>query len=103
DAIEPGLGSAPQPLAATRGAIKGGAEFLSALTAPQQVALMVAIPAVGQIPEVGHTLSRLVSAGFSIDMLVGAAKQSPKLRQQISNSDLEGATQTATSMALNVG
>jgi hypothetical protein len=89
------LGGAGGPR--TRGVIKGVEDAASGLTSPASVALTAATFGLGSIPVVG----KLVAAGFGLQQLVGAAKQSPKLMQQIRSGDTEGAWRTGTEMGLS--
>jgi hypothetical protein len=86
-----------------RGAIEGASDLAGGLTSPRNLATLVAIPGLAKIPKAGPVLSRLVSAGFSLQMIDNAAQQAPELVKQIKAGDAEGATRSITHMALSWG
>jgi hypothetical protein len=104
-----------------RGVTTGAQDFLSGWTTPKSIALILATgglgsagklaqlsePAAGRAAAVGARympiVQRLVSGGFSLDMIYGALKQSPQLIQQIRKGDTEGAAHTLTGMVATLG
>ncbi|MGC1107098.1 MAG: hypothetical protein WA876_11215 [Candidatus Acidiferrales bacterium] len=86
---------------------KGVAEFAGGMTTAPNMLLMAGGPAVKMLtPIVGEAgvaiVNRLIQAGFSASMLIGAARQSPELVDAIKNGDYKTAEQVATEMALGL-
>jgi Histidine phosphatase superfamily (branch 1) len=92
--------STPHP-----GAARGAAEFASGLTTPENLLLMAGTGGLGALErQLGKGLvSRLVSAGFSADMLHGAYQQIPKLREAWNQQDWPQVRQQLVKLALGTG
>jgi N12 class adenine-specific DNA methylase len=91
----PGEGMASK---SARGAMKGLESAAGGLMTPESITIIGATMGAAAIPVV----RRLVSAGFSYDMLKTAWQQNPQLKRQIAEGDVEGAAATAMSMGVNV-
>ena len=103
-AILPGVGLfGLLPDTVKRGVAKGAADFWTTMASPENVAIMAATMGLGNGPRAAQVLSRVISGGFSLQMIHGAAQQSPKLLQQLKAGDAEGATETITAMAAALG
>ena len=89
----------------SHGVARGAAEFASSLTTPENLLLMVGSGGLGTLEkQLGKGLvSRLVSAGFSGQMLHDAYKQHPALREAWNKEDWPMVRQTLTRMALGTG
>ena len=89
------------------GVEKGVEEFAGGATTAPNMLLMAGGPAMKLLePLVGEVgigvINKLIQAGFSAQMLTGAAKQSPQLVQAVKNGDYAQARQIATEMALGM-
>jgi ddrB-like ParB superfamily domain/phage-Barnase-EndoU-ColicinE5/D-RelE like nuclease1 len=107
--------------AVNKGFTTAAQDFLSGFTTLKSISLLLATgglggagklselsePAVNAIAKTGAKwmprIQRLVSAGFSIDMIRSALEQSPQLIKQIKTGDTEGATHTLTTMLGSLG
>ncbi|HEX4275842.1 MAG TPA: hypothetical protein VHZ74_10825 [Bryobacteraceae bacterium] len=94
DAI-PGNGT---PSQIARGAVEGAESFGSGLTTPTNAAILAGTAGLGEALPV---VSRLLSTGFSLQMLRSAFDQSPQFTKQVQNGDYEGATKTLTQIGLS--
>ncbi len=90
----------PQP-----GIARGVASFASGMTTPENLALMAGSSGLGAVAsDLGKTaISKLVSLGFSSQMIADAARQSPTFVKQLTAGDFDQAKQTLTSMVLEGG
>lgn len=96
EAAVPGTGT---PSKIARGVIQGTEAATTGFLTPKNLALMTATFGAGGVP----VLNALVSGGFALDSIWGAAQQYPQLREQISRGDVQGAAQTLTSMGIQAG
>ena len=79
------------------GVAKGTLEVAEALTTPENVAIIASLGlTAGALP----LLSRIISAGFSIELLRGVVQQYPELREAMNTGDEQRAAQVATRMGL---
>ena len=79
------------------GVARGAVEFAEGLTTPANIALIASIGlTAGAFPIV----TRLISAGFSIDLIRGAVQQYPELREALNSGDEQRVAQVATRMGL---
>lgn len=89
---------ARHPVLTATGEIAGG------FTSPESIAIIGATGGLGEIGgAAGKILPRLVSAGFSLQQLYGAAKESPELWKAIKEGDYNRAEYLATRMGLQTG
>lgn len=80
-----------------RGAVKGAETFGSSLTTPLNASILAGTAGLSEALPI---VSRLLSAGFSIQMLKGAFDRSPELASRVKSGDYEGAAQALTEMGL---
>jgi hypothetical protein len=79
----------------------GAAEFAGGLTSPENIALIAGTGGLGELPGVaGRLIPRLVSAGFSAQMLHSAYQQAPELKAAIDRGDYPEAERLATILGL---
>ena len=79
------------------GIARGAAEVAESLTTPFNIALLTSIGLTGgAFPLV----SRLISGGFSVDLIRGAVQEYPELREALNSGDEQRAAQVATRMGL---
>lgn len=90
--------SAPEKIA--RGVTEGVLDTASGLTNPLNALFAIATGGASVIEKKLGTeaLTRLISAGFSADMIYNAGRQAPQLWDQIKAGDWQGASKTITSM-----
>lgn len=90
----------PQP-----GATRGAAQFASGLTTPESLLLMAGSGGLGTLgKQLGTGLvSRLISAGFSADMLHNAYQQIPALRESWNQQDWPQVRQQLVKLTLGTG
>ena len=81
-----------------QGIIGGENELAKGLTSPLSMALLGAGIGLETMP----VMSRLASAGFSLQSLIGAYKGIPAVKQAIDNGDVESAAQLITGEAGNL-
>jgi hypothetical protein len=82
----------------------GAAEFAGGLTSPENVALIAGTGGLGELPgAAGRLIPRLVSAGFSAQMLHSAYEQYPDFKKALDTGDYSTAERLATEMGLTVG
>jgi len=70
-----------------------------ALTTPDNLAIIGTTQGLGLLGEAAPTVSRLIAAGFSYQMLKGAVDQYPQLKDSINKGDYGTAAETLTKMA----
>ncbi len=84
--------------------LEGVAQGVSGFTSPKSLALIFGsaggIGAIAKTPEGAATLSRLISAGFSADMIKGLYDQSKDFRAAIDAKDYDAAQRIAGRMAV---
>lgn len=87
------------------GPVRGAAKFASGLTTPENLLLGVGTGGIGTLEKQlgGQVVGRLISAGFTGDMLYGAYKQVPALRDAWNKEDWPQVGQQLTQIALGVG
>jgi hypothetical protein len=87
------------------GVVRGAAKFASGLTTPENALLMAGTGGLGKLAtQIGKTgVSKLVSMGFSADMLWKAFEQSPQFAEQAKAGDWGAARETLTSIGLGTG
>jgi hypothetical protein len=90
----PGSGPASQ---VARGAVEGAEGFGSGLTTPMNAALIAGTAGFGEALPV---VSKLLSGGFSLQMLRSAFDQSPEFAKRVKSGDYEGAAKTLTQIGL---
>lgn len=83
-------GSAALPAGVARGAAQGVEEFMSGLTSPTNVMLMGGMGLLKAAP----TLQKLASAGFSVDMLMGAYRENQNFQAAVQAGDSEAAARS---------
>jgi hypothetical protein len=108
DREQPGVGHAILPFEAATsqpGAIRGAAEFAGGLTTPESLLLMAGSGGLGTLgKQLGTGLvSRLISAGFSADMLHSAYQQIPALRDSWNQQDWPQVRQQLVKLTLGTG
>ncbi len=84
---------------AVTGVVRGAETSASGFTSPQSLALLAGTFGTGSVPVLG----RLISLGFSADMLKSAGEKIPKLVEQVKKGDVEGASQTLTEAGITAG
>lgn len=82
---------------AARGIVKGAQEFASGMTTPTNAALLAAT---GSLADAVPVASKLISAGFSLQMLRDAFQRAPQFAKQYAAGDTEGAAKTLTEVGL---
>lgn len=80
------------------GVIRGAAEFASSLTSPQNLILMGGTAGLG---ELAPSLAKLLSLGFSSQMLWDALRQTPDFAQATARGDWGTAKQVLTKIGLS--
>jgi hypothetical protein len=87
------------------GVVRGVAKFASGLTTPENALLMAGTGGLGALAkQIGRTgVSKLISMGFSADMLTKALEQAPQFAEQAKAGDWDGARETLTSIGLGAG
>ncbi len=79
------------------GIAKGALEVAESLTTPENVAIIATLGlTAGALP----LLSRMISAGFSFELLRGAIQEYPELREAMNSGDEQRVAQVATRMGL---
>jgi hypothetical protein len=86
----------------SHGVLRGIADFASGMTTPENLLLMAGTGGLGAIDrQLGASgLSKLVSGGFSAQMLWDAVRQSPEFARQVKSGDSAGARETLTKIVL---
>ncbi|KKL23454.1 hypothetical protein LCGC14_2425230, partial [marine sediment metagenome] len=80
------------------GAARGAVEIAESLTPPANIALIASIGLTGGAFPI---VSRLISAGFSVDLIRGAVQEYPELREAMNAGDEQRVAQVATRMGLS--
>lgn len=95
-ALPPGSGN---------GAVRNAAKFASGLTTPQNLLIMAGTSGLGALEsQVGkQTISKLISLGFSSQMLYDAARQAPAFAEAVGRGDWEAARGILTQTGLSAG
>ena len=88
--------------------IAGGADLATGMLTPENIGIMVATDGLGtltspQLKTVAKILPRLISAGFTIQQVWGAAKDSEQAWDAIKNGDESGALRAVTHAVGNLG
>lgn len=82
----------------------GVSEFAGGMSNPQMMAVMTASGGLGQLPgAAGKLLPRLVSAGFSADMVHSAFKEIPAFRAALAEGNASEAQRILTHMTMELG
>ena len=90
----------PNWLKAGLGAATGAAKLASGMTTPENIAIMAATSGLGAVGVMGRALlPRLVSAGFSLEMIKGLYDQAPAVRDAIKSGDYGKAAEALTMAA----
>lgn len=85
------------------GAIHGALKFAGGLTTPENAAIMVGTEGLGLAGPAAETAQRLISAGFSYQMLKGAIEQSPAFVAALKKGDYATAREIGAQMLLAGG
>src|SRR5579859_7443764 len=91
-----------KPLDAYAGIMEGGADFATAMTSPKNLIMMFSFGKLKTLGAAGAALDRLISAGFSAQMLHQAYVQMPDVKKAIDSGNWEDAARAITSEAGNV-
>ena len=84
--------------------VKATTQFAEGMTSPKNLAIMVATGGLGSIGGMaGEVLPRLVSAGFSAQLIYGVGQKTPAVYQAIKNGDFETAQNLLIKGGLELG
>lgn len=87
------------PARVPRGVAQGVEQFASGLTSPTNVMLMGGMGLLKAAP----TLQKLASAGFSVDMLMGAYKENENFQAAVTAGDSEAAARALVGLTASAG
>jgi hypothetical protein len=82
---------------------RGVLGIAGSLTTPANLAIMAGTQGLGLLGDAAPVVSRLVSAGFSLQMIKGAIDQYPQLKDALNKKDYGTAAETLTKMAGTAG
>jgi hypothetical protein len=78
-------------------------EFAGGMTSPENAAILAGTAGLGELPGAAQILPRLVSAGFSAQMIYQAAKRTPAIYDALKSGDYNRAEYLLTKAGLNLG